>query len=68
MGLSSVRPDMRGHGYGLALYQAAFDWFVANRIEPMLLVTQGANVPAQRIFQRFGARLARVALWYHRWR
>jgi dTDP-4-amino-4,6-dideoxy-D-galactose acyltransferase len=67
MGLSSVRADMRGQGYGLALYQAAFDWFATNRVEPMLLVTQGANLTAQRIFRRFGARIANVALYYHRW-
>ena len=68
MGLAAVRPDMRGHGYGLALYQAAFDWFLANRIEPIVLHTQGANVPGQRIAQRLGCRVAHAALWYHRWR
>jgi dTDP-4-amino-4,6-dideoxy-D-galactose acyltransferase len=67
MGLSGVRADMRGRGYGLALYQAAFDWFTSERVEPIRLITQGANVRAQRLFQQFGGRITGIALWYHRW-
>jgi len=67
MGLSGVRADMRGRGYGLALYQAAFDWFASERLEPVRLITQGANVRAQRLFQQFGGHITRMSLWYHRW-
>lgn len=67
MGIAALHEDRRGRGEGLALYQAGFDWFVAHRIEPMLLVTQGANLGSQRLFRKANARLTNVSLWYHRW-
>lgn len=66
-GLVGVREDMRGQGYGLALYQAAYDWFVAERVQPVQFVTQGANIQSQRLCQRIGGRLTSMGLWYHRW-
>jgi dTDP-4-amino-4,6-dideoxy-D-galactose acyltransferase len=67
MGLSAVREDRRGRGEGRALYQAGFDWFEANRVESILMVTQGANLTSQRMFHKAGVRLTKTALWYHRW-
>jgi RimJ/RimL family protein N-acetyltransferase len=66
-GLSGVRADMRRRGYGLALFRAKFAWLAAERLETLELVTQAANVRAQALFQRFGARLTGLGLWYHRW-
>jgi GNAT superfamily N-acetyltransferase len=66
-GLAGVRADMRGRGYGMALYQARFDWSAAERVEKLGMVTQGGNLQAQSMLQRLGARLTGIGLWYHRW-
>jgi hypothetical protein len=31
------------------------------------IVTQGRNLSAQRVFQRAGAHVAAVELWFHKW-
>jgi len=67
IGLSGIHVTQRGRGEGLALYQAAVEWCVAERVEPIRLVTQGTNLRAQRLFQRMGGRITNMALWYHRW-
>jgi ribosomal protein S18 acetylase RimI-like enzyme len=66
-GMAGVRADKRGRGYGVALYQAKFAWSAAERLEKIALVTQGGNLRAQSLLQRFGARMTGVGLWYHRW-
>jgi ribosomal protein S18 acetylase RimI-like enzyme len=66
-GLSGIDVAQRGRGEGLALYQAAVEWCVAERVEPIWLVTQGTNLRGQRLFQRLGGRITSMALWYHRW-
>jgi dTDP-4-amino-4,6-dideoxy-D-galactose acyltransferase len=67
IGLTGVRADLRGRGYGLALYRTAIDWLASEDVEPIQLVTQGANIQSQRLFQRLGGRIASMGLWYHRW-
>jgi GNAT superfamily N-acetyltransferase len=66
-GLAGVRADMRGRGYGVALYQAKFDWSAGAGLQKLVMVTQGGNLRAQSLLQRFGARPTGMDLWYHRW-
>jgi dTDP-4-amino-4,6-dideoxy-D-galactose acyltransferase len=57
-----------GRGIGGALTAAAGTVFAAAGFTRATVVTQGRNVPAQRLYQRHGYRTTRVGLWLHRWR
>jgi ribosomal protein S18 acetylase RimI-like enzyme len=67
IGLFAVAADARGRGVGGALIAAVLDWFAGRGAEPVSVVTQGRNVRAQRLYQRFGMRTRSVELWFHRW-
>jgi dTDP-4-amino-4,6-dideoxy-D-galactose acyltransferase len=67
IGLFAVAADARGRGVGGALIAAVLDWFAARGADPVTVVTQGRNVRAQRLYQRFGMRTRSVELWFHRW-
>jgi ribosomal protein S18 acetylase RimI-like enzyme len=67
IGLFAVTPDARGRGVGGALVAAVLDWFAGRGADPVSVVTQGRNVRAQRLYQRFGMRTRSVELWFHRW-
>jgi dTDP-4-amino-4,6-dideoxy-D-galactose acyltransferase len=66
--LFAVAAEARGQGVGGRLIAAALDWFAARGAERVTVVTQGRNVQAQRIYQRFGLLSRRMDLWFHRWR
>lgn len=67
IGLLAVAADAQGRGVGGQLIAAALDWFAGRGADPVSVVTQGRNVRAQRIYQRFGMLTRSVELWYHRW-
>lgn len=54
-------------GDGTALVRAALARFARTGAASATVVTQAANVAAQRSYQRAGFRTARSALWFHRW-
>ena len=66
IGLLGVHPDARGRGLGRLLIRAALAWAGSKSLE-VRVVTQGRNVPAQRLYQRAGFVTREVGLWYHRW-
>ena len=67
IGLVGVAPEARGKGIGESLVFAAIDWFFAQRVSRVTVVTQGNNRPAQRLYQRCGFLTKQVQLWYHKW-
>ncbi len=67
IGLFAVAADAQGRGVGGQLIAATLDWFAGRGADPVSVVTQGRNVRAQRIYQRFGMLTRSVELWYHRW-
>jgi dTDP-4-amino-4,6-dideoxy-D-galactose acyltransferase len=67
IGLIAVAPDGRGRGVGETLVRGAVDWCHRRGLREILVVTQGRNVSAQRVFQRCGFRTATVGLWFHKW-
>lgn len=52
---------------GSGLVQSALDWAVNQNIGSMQVVTQGRNVPAQRLYQRMGFVTKSTTLYYHKW-
>lgn len=67
IGLVGMAREARGRGLARGLVEAGLDWFEERGIARVLVVTQGRNVAAQRLYQRCGFRTTLVELWYHRW-
>ena len=67
IGLFAVAADARGQGVGGALIATVLDWFAGRGADPVSVVTQGRNVRAQRLYQRFGMRTRSIEPWFHRW-
>jgi dTDP-4-amino-4,6-dideoxy-D-galactose acyltransferase len=67
IGLLGVGPEAQGRGLGGALVQRAIDWFQQLAVEEVLVVTQGRNQAAQRLYRRCGFLTHDTGLWYHKW-
>ncbi len=67
IGLIAVGADAKGHGLGKKLINESLRWFASEGVGRVTVVTQGRNVIAQRLYQRFGFMLTSVEVWYHRW-
>jgi dTDP-4-amino-4,6-dideoxy-D-galactose acyltransferase len=67
IGLIAVGADAKGHGLGKKLINESLRWFASQGVGRVTVVTQGRNVVAQRLYQRFGFMLTSVEVWYHRW-
>ncbi len=67
IGLIAVSSGSQGRGVGRELATAALNWFSANGVNRVTVVTQGRNTRAQRLNQRCGFFTTTVQLWYHRW-
>jgi dTDP-4-amino-4,6-dideoxy-D-galactose acyltransferase len=67
IGLVGVSSEVRGKGIGKALVTAALDWFASNGALEVIVVTQGRNIQAQRLYQRCGFVTQKMQLWFHKW-
>lgn len=67
IGLIAVGSDAKGHGLGKKLINESLRWFASQGVGRVRVVTQGRNVIAQRLYQKFGFMLTSVEVWYHRW-
>jgi dTDP-4-amino-4,6-dideoxy-D-galactose acyltransferase len=67
IGLVGVSAGVRGQGVGAQLVERAVDRFAAQNFEQVVVVTQGSNVFAQRLYQRCGFLSQSVKSWFHKW-
>lgn len=68
IGLFAVDPGFRGAGVGAGLVDAALRWFADETLnETVRVVTQGANIAAQRTYQKAQFLACRTQFWWHRW-
>ncbi|MEX0679211.1 MAG: GNAT family N-acetyltransferase [Pirellulales bacterium] len=67
IGLIAVAAEVRGRGIAAALMHAAHGWMRARGAGEARVVTQLANLPACRLYERCGYRLSRVQHYYHFW-
>jgi dTDP-4-amino-4,6-dideoxy-D-galactose acyltransferase len=67
IGLIAVSAAARGQGLGSDLVLGALCWCRDRGAADVSVVTQGGNVPAQRLFQQCGFRTSSTGLWFHRW-
>ncbi len=67
IGLLAIDAAARGRGLAIQLIRAAQRWFIQHGLVDVTVVTQGRNVPAQRLYQRCGFVTRSQQLWYHAW-
>jgi dTDP-4-amino-4,6-dideoxy-D-galactose acyltransferase len=67
IGLFGVAEAARGRGLGSQLLATLLAAATHRRIQSVTVVTQGANVAAQRVYRAAGLRTIRSELWLHRW-
>ena len=67
IGLLGVDAAVQGRGVGKGLIAAALSWFAAQGAIKVIVVTQGRNIRAQRLYQKCGFVTSSLQLWYHRW-
>ena len=67
IGLIAVAPGHQGAGLGKLLVEQSLEWARQQGARKMRVVTQGRNVPAQRLYQRCGFLTDSLEEWYHRW-
>ena len=67
IGLVGVGAEAQGRGLGGALVGRAIDWFRQQAISEVLVVTQGRNDAAQRLYRRCGFLTHDARLWFHKW-
>jgi dTDP-4-amino-4,6-dideoxy-D-galactose acyltransferase len=67
IGLIAVQAKARGKGIGSALIQAAHRKMAERGICRAVVITQLANVPACRLYERCGYRICDVQNYYHFW-
>jgi len=67
VGLIAVAEEVRGRRIGSLLMRAAHTWMVERGATRATVVTQLANAPACRLYERSGYHLASVVEHYHFW-
>jgi dTDP-4-amino-4,6-dideoxy-D-galactose acyltransferase len=67
IGLFAVSSEYQGQGVGRALAEACLNWFDERGMKTGLVVTQGRNIAAQKLYQACGFRTDALNLWYHYW-
>jgi dTDP-4-amino-4,6-dideoxy-D-galactose acyltransferase len=68
IGLIAVDEKTRKMGLGTRLLAESAKWFAGQGAERVSVVTQGCNVPALRMYERYGFTIESVQLWFHWWR
>ncbi len=68
IGLIAVDEKMRRMGIGKKLIAESVRWFGRQGAQRVLVVTQGCNIPAIRMYERAGFNIESIQLWFHRWR
>jgi dTDP-4-amino-4,6-dideoxy-D-galactose acyltransferase len=68
IGLIAVDQKMHRKGVGTSLLAEAARWFSEQGCTKVSIVTQGCNVPALRMYERFGFKIESIELWFHWWR
>jgi len=67
VGLVGVHPEFRGRGIAGTLTRALLQQLNDLNAEGVIVVTQGRNIAAQRLYQSCGFRSKTMELWYHKW-
>jgi len=67
IGLVGVSSDYAGKGCGSILIQGVENDFTGNGLKNSRVLTQGRNIPAQRLYAKAGYKIERLTYYYHKW-
>ncbi len=67
IGLFGVDKEFSGKGIGKKLLKSLFKILYKKSIKKIIVITQGRNYIAQRLYQSCGFQTSKTELWYHRW-
>jgi dTDP-4-amino-4,6-dideoxy-D-galactose acyltransferase len=67
IGLAGVDPRNHGSKIGSRLVLGALEWFSIHHCKQVEVVTQGSNIPAQRLYQGCGFYSYAMQFWLHKW-
>ena len=67
IGLIAVDSKERGKGLGTLLIDAAKSWFVAQGCQIAIVVTQGRNKAACKLYEKCGFHVSKIENYYHFW-
>jgi len=67
IGLVGIAEGFRGQGFGQQLVRAAQQDFIAQGYGFAQVVTQHANVPACKLYEKCGFRVEKIENYYHFW-
>lgn len=65
--LIAVSREVRGRGIGQALLNRCHEWLFDAGAKKVNVVTQGSNIPAQRLYAKAGYIPEHAGYWFHRW-
>ena len=65
--LVGISKDYQTRGLARSLLGFVFNKLIDKGVSKILVVTQGRNYPAQRLYQRAGFLTKATELWYHKW-
>lgn len=65
--LVGVDEASSGDGTGRRLVDAMLGWMQGRGAYTVEVVTQGRNIPAQRLYQKCGFKIVSAHIWYHKW-
>ena len=68
IGIIAVEKGFRGQGIGKQLMTASENWSFKNGYQNLQVVTQGANLPACKLYESCGYQIIKVEYCYHLWR
>lgn len=67
IGLFGMAKNYQGRGLASLLLNMVFNYLVDSGRKKLLVVTQGRNYAAQRLYQKSGFVTKSTELWYHKW-
>src|SRR5215208_6781484 len=67
IGLVAVSDSARGKGIAKSLMGSAVEWFRAESLDQVRVVTQGRNAAARAFYDRAGFQLVENKMWFHKW-
>jgi dTDP-4-amino-4,6-dideoxy-D-galactose acyltransferase len=67
IGLVGIAAEYQGRGLGSRLIRHSLSWSREQGATRAVVVTQGRNLAAQRLYQRNGFISSSLQLWYHLW-
>jgi dTDP-4-amino-4,6-dideoxy-D-galactose acyltransferase len=65
--LIAIDSMYRGRSLATQLMNRSEAWFRQQNVERVTVPTQAANVPALRLYESRGFKIAKVEPWFHRW-